>query len=168
MGWHICMISRPVTLFWKQINKFLCWTVLYMSRTNKQWSFHYQFEIFGLTRPGINQTLKGTYLSNAWSKTSQSQQQAKMWLLSPDMLSYSQQHNASWLVPFDSGAITQVIFPCTQVWRRKSFILHFVFSYIVIPRIFNNRRHKAKSDRFKWPNVPLQVINWSIYSKLMK
>ena len=38
------------TLFWQQVNHFLCWTTLYMS-TIRQVSFTYIFQMFDLTNP---------------------------------------------------------------------------------------------------------------------
>ena len=49
---HSCMISCPVTMFWQRVNQFLRWTTIYMASI-WQWSFNYQFEIVGLTRPRI-------------------------------------------------------------------------------------------------------------------
>ena len=49
---HSRIISHPVTLFWQLVNQLLHWTTLYMSSA-WQGSFNNQFEIFGLTRSGI-------------------------------------------------------------------------------------------------------------------
>ena len=64
------MLSRPVTLFWQRVNKFLRWTNLFMSSI-WQGSFKYQFEIFGLTLLGIEPRnyYEATGAGNQWLHT---------------------------------------------------------------------------------------------------
>ena len=56
---HICMISRPATLFWQQVNELLRWNTFCISIWEGS---NYQFEIFGLTRPRIEPWTSRTWI----------------------------------------------------------------------------------------------------------
>ena len=51
-SWQNLFSKKKSLLLWQSVTRVLCWTTLYMLSI-RQRSFNYQFEICGLTRPGI-------------------------------------------------------------------------------------------------------------------